>query len=62
MESSDNYTIFFNVLEEIEHKTKFNKQDILLYKDELTFKWQFLIYILELKSDVQISEQNIEEL
>lgn len=33
-----------------------------LYKDELTFKRQFLIYILELKSDVQISEQNIEEL
>jgi len=62
MESSDNYTIFFNVLEEIENKTKFNKQDILLYKDELTFKRQFLIYILELKSDVQISEQNIEEL
>lgn len=28
----------------------------------MTFKWQFLIYILELKSDVQISEQNIEEL
>ena len=62
MESSDNYTIFFNVLEEVENKTKFNKQDILLYKDELTFKRQFLIYILELKSDVQISEQNIEEL
>ena len=32
------------------------------YKQELTYKRQFLIYILELKSDVQISEQNIEQL
>ena len=32
------------------------------YKDELTYKRQFLIYILELKSDVQISEANIEGL
>jgi hypothetical protein len=29
---------------------------------ELTYKRQYLIYILELKSDVQISEQNIENL
>ena len=33
-----------------------------VYKDELTYKRQFLIYILELKSDVQISESNIETL
>ena len=32
------------------------------YKQELTYKRQFLIYLLELKSDVQISEQNIEGL
>lgn len=62
MESSDNYTIFFNVLEEIEERVRMNKNDIHLFKDELTFKRQFLIYILELKSDVNISEQNIEEL
>jgi len=50
MEMSDRYTMFFNVLSElpdpgaaplIEH-----------YKQELTYKRQFLIYILELKSDV----------
>jgi len=52
MESSDNYTIFFNVLEEIEERQKLNKHDITLFKDELTYKRQFLIYILELKSDV----------
>lgn len=50
MESSDNYTIFFNVLNEIEDKL--NKQEITLYKDELTYRRQFTIYILELKSDV----------
>jgi len=56
MESSDNYTIFFNVLAEIEEKEKIGKNEITLFKDELTYKRQFLIYILELKSDVQISE------
>ena len=62
MESSDNYTIFFNVLSEIEDKVKISKPEITMYKDELTYKRQFLIYILELKSDVQSSEINIEEL
>ena len=57
MESSDNYTIFFNVVEELP-KT----EGLPAFKDELTYKRQFLIYILELKSDVQISEQNIETL
>ena len=55
MESSDNYTIFFNVLNELEDKIE-NKDKIEVWKDELTYKRQFLIYILELKSDVQISE------
>lgn len=61
MESSDNYTIFFNVLNELEDKIE-NKEEIHQLKDELTYKRQFLIYILELKSDVQMSEQSIEEL
>ena len=55
MESSDNYTIFFNVLNELEDKID-NPDEIIRWKDELTYKRQFLIYILELKSDVQISE------
>ena len=61
MESSDNYTIYFNVLSELLEDAG-NSEDIQLYKDELTYKRQFLIYILELKSDVQISEQNIDDL
>jgi hypothetical protein len=32
---------------------------LVFYKDELTYKRQYLIYVLELKSDVQISEQKI---
>lgn len=38
MESSDNYTIFFNVLNEMEEKVKLTKQEINLFKDELTYK------------------------
>lgn len=61
MESSDNYTIYFNVLDELGEDAG-SDEEIQLYKDELTYKRQFLIYILELKSDVQISEQNIDDL
>lgn len=61
MESSDNYTIYFNVLSELGDDAG-SDEDVQLYKDELTYKRQFLIYILELKSDVQISEQNIDDL
>ena len=61
MESSDNYTIFFNVLQELGEEGG-KEDEIRLYKDELTYKRQFLIYILELKSDVQISEGNIDDL
>lgn len=39
MESSDNYTIFFNVMSEIEDKIKLSKSEITMYKDELTYKW-----------------------
>lgn len=60
MEQSDRYTMFFNVLNEIENHPATEVIDH--YKQELTYKRQFLIYILELKSDVQISEQNIEGL
>ena len=61
MEGSDNYTIFFNVLKELGEDAG-SEEDIQLYKNELNYKRQFLIYILELKSDVQISEQNIDDL
>ena len=60
MEQSDRYTMFFNVLNEIQGPVA--GEVIEHYKQELTYKRQFLIYILELKSDVQISEQNIEGL
>ena len=54
MEQSDRYTMFFNVLNEIQDHPASDVIDH--YKQELTYKRQFLIYILELKSDVQISE------
>ena len=60
MEQSDRYTMFFNVLNELPDPGA--AEIIDFYKQELTYKRQFLIYILELKSDVQISEQNIEGL
>jgi len=60
LEQSDKYTMFFNVLNEL---TNPGASDLIdFYKQELSYKRQFLIYILELKSDVQISEQNIEGL
>ena len=61
MEQSDRYTMYFNVLKELGSAAGSPNQ-IEHYKDELTYKRQFLIYILELKSDVQISEANIEGL
>ena len=61
MEQSDRYTMYFNVLKELGAMAGSPPQ-IEHYKDELTYKRQFLIYILELKSDVQISEANIEGL
>lgn len=60
MEQSDRYTMFFNVLSELPDPGAAELIDY--YKQELTYKRQFLIYILELKSDVQISEQNIDGL
>lgn len=60
MEQSDKYTMFFNVINELENPG--SQQQIHYYKQELTYKRQYLIYILELKSDVQISEQNIDNL
>ena len=60
MEQSDKYTMYFNVLSELDQPG--TPQEIDFRKDELTLKRQFLIYILELKSDVQISEQNIDNL
>lgn len=60
MEQSDKYTMFFNVLSEMENAGAL--ETVEYYKQELTYKRQYLIYILELKSDVQISEQNIESL
>ena len=60
MEQSDRYTMFFNVLQELPDPGAAELIDN--YKQELTYKRQFLIYILELKSDVQISEQNIDGL
>lgn len=53
--------MYFNVLKELGSAAGSSSQ-IEHYKDELTYKRQFLIYILELKSDVQISEANIEGL
>jgi hypothetical protein len=60
MEQSDKYTMYFNVISELNNPG--TPQQIEAYKEELTYKRQFLIYILELKSDVQISEQNIDSL
>jgi hypothetical protein len=52
--------MFFNVLNDLPNPGA--EELIEHYKQELTYKRQFLIYLLELKSDVQISEQNIEGL
>lgn len=60
MEQSDKYTMYFNVIHDLDNPGSHHM--IEMYKDELTYKRQFLIYILELKSDVQISEQNIDSL
>jgi len=46
--------MFFNVLNEMENPG--TPEQIDYFKQELTYKRQYLIYILELKSDVQISE------
>ena len=54
MEQSDKYTMYFSVLSEMQDAG--SPDEIALYNEELTYKRQFLIYILELKSDVQISE------
>jgi hypothetical protein len=50
MEQSDKYTMYFNVLFELSNPG--SPIHIELFKEELTYKRQFLIYILELKSDV----------
>lgn len=52
--------MYFNVLNELANPG--TPSQIETFKEELTYKRQFLIYILELKSDVQISESNIENL
>lgn len=54
MEQSDKYTMFFNVLGDLANPG--SPDEIETFKEELTYMRQFLIYILELKSDVQISE------
>lgn len=50
MERSDKYTMYFNVINELENPGTPNEIDY--FKQELTLKRQYLIYILELKSDV----------
>ena len=50
MEQSDKYTMFFNVINEMENPGTMEQIDY--FKQELTYKRQYLIYILELKSDV----------
>ena len=50
MEQSDKYTMYFNVINELNNPG--TPQQMETYKEELTYKRQFLIYILELKSDV----------
>jgi hypothetical protein len=50
MEHSDKYTMYFNVLHDLSNPG--SPQQIEIHKEELTYKRQFLIYILELKSDV----------
>lgn len=50
MEQSDKYTMFFNVYNDL--ASPGNEEIIEYYKQELTYKRQFLIYVLELKSDV----------
>lgn len=50
MEHSDKYTMYFNVLHDLSKPGDPNQIEV--HKEELTYKRQFLIYILELKSDV----------
>lgn len=57
---SCSYTIFFSVAEDLKEKIDATKVD--LYRDELTLKRQYLIDLLELKSDVHTSEQKVENL
>lgn len=42
--------MYFNVLHDLDNPG--SPEEIEHHKDELTYKRQFLIYILELKSDV----------
>eukprot|EP00826_Nyctotherus_ovalis_P053996 TRINITY_DN7050_c0_g2_i3.p1 TRINITY_DN7050_c0_g2~~TRINITY_DN7050_c0_g2_i3.p1 ORF type:complete len:566 (-),score=211.03 TRINITY_DN7050_c0_g2_i3:120-1817(-) len=60
IEQCDNYTIFFAVSDQL--KDKCDPAALEVYKDELTFKRQYLINVLELKSDVQTSEQKVDSL
>ena len=58
IEECDNYTIFFNVENELPVES-FSEDSRDYFKSELTLKRQYLIYVLELKSDVQVSEQKV---
>lgn len=60
IEQCDNYTIFFTVADLMKEKAEKKLMDV--YRDELTLKRQYLINLLELKSDVQASEQKIDNL
>jgi len=60
IEQCDNYTIFFTVVDLL--KEKVDPKLLDQYKSELTLKRQYLINLLELKSDVQASEQKVETL
>ncbi len=60
IEQCDNYTIFFTVADLL--KTRPDPKLMDMYKTELTLKRQYLINLLELKSDVQTSEQKVENL
>jgi len=62
VEVCDNYTTFFNVLDDMREIRPVSDDEILNYKDELTHRRQYLSYVLSLQEDVQISEQNIEGL
>jgi len=57
IEICDDYTIFFSVIDELGES--YSKEEICLYKDELVLKRQYLINLLELKSDVQESEKKV---
>ena len=60
IEQCDNYTIFFTVADLMKDKADPNTLED--YKSELTLKRQYLINLLELKSDVQASEQKVDSL